>query len=122
MNLYATVQDSAQVKLSGNLAVSRVHVKRVTYASCAWIDMVLLQNAIDSAQTYVDRACSYIKGLSGTTPRYKAWFGTYTDSRKSTIQDHFRSISSHQFSSFTYDCACTDSDKLAYACAYVSKP
>ena len=78
-----------------------------------------LNTAAASAQTYATRAYSYLLGISSSTNRYKTWFGTYTASRKSTVQNHFRLINSDQFSSFTYDCACTDPDTYAYVCAYI---
>ena len=119
-NLYATVEDITEVKLSGNLAVSRAYKKRATFASCSWVEQTLTQTAVNNAQNYANSAYSYIQGISGGTPRYETWFGPYTDSRKSTVQDHFRLISSHSFSGFTYDCSCTTADTYAYTCVHVS--
>ena len=77
-----------------------------------------LNAAATSAQTYANNAYSYLQGISSGTPRYTTWFGAYDSSRKSTVQSHFQLMSSHQYSSFTYDCSCTESDTYAYVCAY----
>jgi peptidyl-Lys metalloendopeptidase len=112
--LYATVDDVAQFKLSGNLAVSHDHDKRATFVSCSAARRTLINTAAASAQTYTNNAYSYLVGLSSGRPRYRTWFGTYTASRKSTVQTHFRLIRSHPFSTFTYDCSCTDPNTYAY--------
>ena len=118
-DLYAIVGDVAKVKLSGNLAVSRVHDKRATFVSCSAPRQTQLNTAAASAQTYANAAYTYIRGISSGTNRYKTWFGTYTASRKNTVQNHFQLISSRQFSSFTYDCSCTSPGIYAYVCAYI---
>ena len=56
--------------------------------------------------------------ISSGTPRYTRWFGSYDDDRRSTVEDHFKLISSSDFSSFTYDCTCTQTDIYAYVCTY----
>jgi len=114
-NFLATVEDAAEVKLSGTLAVSPVHDKRATFVGCLPARRIQINAAASSAQTYSVRAYSYIRGISSRTLRYTTWFGTYTSSRKSIVQDHFQRISSRQFSSFTYDCStCTAPDTFAY--------
>jgi len=118
-DIYATVQDVAKFKLSGNLAVSRVLDKRVSYVSCTSTERTILHNAAASAQTYASKAYSYVKSISSGTRRYRTWFGIYTTARHTTVQGHFRLISSREFSSFTYDCTCSRSDWYAYVCAYI---
>ena len=117
-NLYATVEDVAGVKLSGNLAVSRAHDKRASYASCSLSQQAQLMTAADNAQTYANGAFTYLKGISLGTPRYLTWFGSYVQHRKDIVQYNFGKIRSNKFSSFTYSCTCPDSSSYAYVRAY----
>ena len=117
--LYATVEDIVEVKLSGNLAVSRVQDKRATFVSCSSTRRSQINVAASSAQTYASRAYSYIQSISSGTRRYTTWFGAYTASRKSIVQDRFRLISGYRLSTFTYDCTCTNPGIYAYVCAYI---
>jgi len=117
--LFATVEDAAEVKLSGNLAVPRVHAKLATFVGCPPTNQSLINAAAAAARNYVNNTYSYILGISGGSPRHTTWFGTYTVSRRSTVRIHFQSISSSQFSNFTYDCTCTRNGTFAYVCAYI---
>jgi len=118
-DLYATVEDAIEVKLSGNLAVSRPHDKRASFVSCSATRQSQINAAASSAQGLANNAHSYLQSISSGTRRYTTWFGAYTASRKSTVQSHFRLINSRQFSGFTYDCTCTDSGIYAYVCTYI---
>ena len=118
-DFHATVEDVAKVKLSGNLAVSRVRDKRATLTNCKWLEQVLLENAIESAQTYAEEAYTYVRGMSRDSSRYRTWFGTYTPIGQIIVESHFQEINSHQFSSFTYDCSCSNPSSAAYVCAHV---
>lgn len=118
-NFHADLEGTIEVNLSGTLAVSRVHDKRASFVSCSSTRKSQLNSAASSAQNYASKAYSYLKSISKSTRRYKTWFGTYTSSRKSTVQSHFRLISSRKYSSFTYDCSCTTSSTYAYVCAYL---
>jgi len=51
-DIRATVEDVAKVKLSGNLAVSRAHDKRISYASCSYVEQVLAMTAAGNAGSY----------------------------------------------------------------------
>ena len=62
-------------------------------------------------------AKSYLSSHTSSTTRYTTWFGTYSSSRHSTVLSHFSKISGSDFSSFTYDCTCTESDTYAYVYA-----
>ena len=118
-DLYATVQDFAKIKLSGNLAVSRTHDKRISYVSCTSAEKALIKKAAASAQTYASKAYDAMQSITSSTRRYKTWFGTYTSARHSLVQGHFWLIGSHKFSDFTYDCTCNDPEKWAYVRAYI---
>jgi len=121
-NLYATVEDVAEVKLSGNLAVTRVHDKRAGFLSCSAPRWSQINTAITNAEDYAELAYSHLRGISTSTTRYNTWFGNYTASRKSTVENHFRLMDSNKFSSFTYDCYCAIPGIYAYVCAYNIHP
>ena len=59
-------------------------------------------------------ASSYLDSTTSDTPWYNTWFGAYDDGRHSTVQSHFDNIAGNDFSSFTYDCTCTDAGTFAY--------
>lgn len=105
----------------GNLAVARRDEsvsgisKRATFVSCSSSRQSQLNTAIASAETYASEAYKYLNGISASTTRYATWFGAYTSSRRSTVLSHFSKIDGNNFSSFTYDCSCTDS---SYAYVY----
>ena len=121
-DLDATIGDVVEVNLSGTLAVSRALTKRASFNGCSSTQQTQLNSAAAGAQTYAAKALSYISGISSGTTRYTSWFGVYDSTRKSTVQNHYQLMSSHQYSSFTYDCTCTDADTYAYVCAYIFQP
>ncbi|KAH9944017.1 peptidyl-Lys metalloendopeptidase [Epithele typhae] len=100
--------------LSGKLAVSRPLERRASYNGCSSSRQSSLVTAASSAQSYAASALSYLNSHTSSTTRYTTWFGTYTSSRHSTVQSHFSKISGGSYSSFTYDCTCTDSGTYAY--------
>ena len=120
-DLDATVEH-VEVDLSGTLAVSRTFDKRATFNGCSATQQSQINSATSGAQKYAASALAYISGVSSATTRYTSWFGVYDAGRKATVQSHYTSISSHQYSSFTYDCTCTDSNTYAYVCAYIFQP
>jgi len=120
-NLYATIEDAAKVKLSGKLSVSRAHYKRATFNDCSSSQQSDIELAASNAHVYASTATNFLTGLSSSTELYTTWFGTYHDSRKGTVQEHFSLISSRDFSGFTYNCTCTEPTLFAYVCAYTFK-
>ncbi|KAF5379072.1 hypothetical protein D9615_005979 [Tricholomella constricta] len=112
--IYANA-DAHRAKLTGKLAVTRrAEVKRATFNGCSSTQQSQLNTAASSAQSYAAGALSYLNSHLSGTSRYTTWFGTYTDSRHSTVQSHFSKISSNTFSSYKFDCTCTDSGTYAY--------
>lgn len=105
----------------GNLAVARRDEsvrgisKRATFVSCSSTQQTQLTTALASAETYASEAYKYLNSISASTTRYATWFGAYTTSRHSTVLSHFSKIDGNDFSTFTFDCSCTDS---AYAYVY----
>ncbi|KAM5544061.1 hypothetical protein V8D89_002247 [Ganoderma adspersum] len=101
----------------GQLAVARAAqgiTKRATFNGCSSSEQSALNSAAPSAQTYAAGALSYLQAHTSSTTRYTTWFGTYTSSRHSTVQSHYSNINSHDYTTFTYDCTCTDSGTYAY--------
>ncbi|CAA7268025.1 unnamed protein product [Cyclocybe aegerita] len=101
--VHAEETSAYTAQLSGNLAIARRD------------EQTAINSAVAAAETYASSSYNYLVGISATTNRYSTWFGTYTAARKSTVQSHFNLINGNDFSSFTYDCTCTDS---AYAYVY----
>ncbi|EPQ60339.1 peptidyl-Lys metalloendopeptidase [Gloeophyllum trabeum ATCC 11539] len=119
--LYANHEDVHTLSLSGKLVKARVSPtpasrfgKRESYNGCSSSQKSALVSAAPAAQTYVANALSYLKSHTSSTTRYTTWFGTYTSSRHSTVQTHFNNLNGNDYSSFTYDCTCTDSGTYAY--------
>ncbi|THH21152.1 hypothetical protein EW146_g365 [Bondarzewia mesenterica] len=107
-------------KVTGKLAAvgkrpARRSVERraIGYNGCSSSRESSISTAASNAVTYVNNATSYLSGISSGTARYTTWFGSYTSSRKSTVQTHYAEIGSDPLST-TYDCTCTDSDAYAY--------
>jgi len=117
----ATIGNTAEVKLSGDLPAPRVLDKRASFNGCSSSQQSQINTAAGSAQSYAKNAFSYISGVTRGTTRYTTWFGTYNEGRKNTVKEHFRLINGNDFSRFTYDCTCTDADVYAYVCAYNSQ-
>ncbi|KAF9467834.1 hypothetical protein BDZ94DRAFT_1376555 [Collybia nuda] len=102
-------------KVSGKLASPRPSVdKRATYVGCSSSQQSLLVSAASGAQSYAANALSYANAHTSATSRYTTWFGTYTAARHSTITSHYSLISGNTFSSYTFDCTCTDAGTYAY--------
>ncbi|RDB29715.1 Peptidyl-Lys metalloendopeptidase [Hypsizygus marmoreus] len=107
--------EAHSAKLSGKLAIARRSVdKRATYNGCSSSQQSLLASAASAAQSYASNALSYANAHTSASTRYTTWFGTYTASRHTTVVSHFSKISGNTFSSYKYDCTCTDSGTYAY--------
>ncbi|TFK72462.1 deuterolysin M35 metalloprotease [Pluteus cervinus] len=88
--------------------------KRATFRSCSSTQQSQLNAAATSAQTYAANALSYANSHTSATTRYTTWFGAYTAARHTTITSHYSNISGYSFSSYTFDCTCTDAGTYAY--------
>ena len=106
---------SHSAKISGKLAVARsTLVKRATFNGCTTSQQSLLLAAAKDAQNYAGAAFSYASSHTSSTPRYTTWFGAYTAARHSTVVSHFSNIKDSDFSSYQFDCTCTESDVYAF--------
>jgi peptidyl-Lys metalloendopeptidase len=95
-----------------------------SYVSCSSTRQSTLVTATSNAEAISLKARNYLSSvptaLRSTDPAYKTWFGTYTSSRYSTVQNHFNAIySAFNTKRATYFCDCTDS---AYAYVYSNRP
>ena len=114
VEIRASVQDAAVSSVSGTLAVARLVLdRRATYRSCTAARQTSLVSGAAQAKTYASNAYSYISSTTTGTTRYVTWFGTYLASRRSTVLSHFQKISGNDFTSFIYDCTCTESGTYA---------
>ena len=67
-----------------------------------------------SQYEYVLTLRRYTTAHTSSTTRFTTWFGTYSSSHHSTIQTHFSNLNSNTYSSYHFDCTCTDSGTYAY--------
>ncbi|KAF9502271.1 peptidyl-Lys metalloendopeptidase [Pleurotus eryngii] len=112
--LYADVEPHA-AKISGKLAVAKSALqRRATFVGCSATRQTQLNAAASQAQTYAANALSYLNSHTSSTTRYTTWFGTFVTSRYNTVLSHFSSISSNTFSSYTFDCTCSDAGTYAF--------
>lgn len=124
VSLRADIADGHSASLKGKLTPSSyvgAEAKRAalskrahSFVGCSSSRETLLNTAAVNAQTYADSAYTYLTGISASTTRYKTWFGTYTASRKSTVQSHYSNIRNGQLATDTFDCTCTEADTYAY--------
>ncbi|KDQ21771.1 hypothetical protein BOTBODRAFT_50333 [Botryobasidium botryosum FD-172 SS1] len=120
VSLKASLTSPASLKLSGNLAVvpstpsSAKFTKRAKFVGCSADQQTQINAAIPAAQKYAGDALTYLKSQSSATPRFTTWFGSYTSASKDLVTTHYTGISGGQFSTFTYDCSCTEANTFAF--------
>ncbi|PPQ80565.1 hypothetical protein CVT25_001599 [Psilocybe cyanescens] len=117
-SIYADHTSSHRAHISGKLAVTRPSAaslaKRASYNGCSSSQQSALVSAASAAQSYAASSLSYASSHTSATTRYTTWFGTYTAARHSTVVSQYTKINGNAFSSFTFDCTCTDSGTYAY--------
>ncbi|KAI8086143.1 uncharacterized protein BX664DRAFT_386594 [Halteromyces radiatus] len=79
----------------------------IDYEGCNDEKVAVINAAVYAAVDYITEAHSYLQQISSGTPRYTTWFGSYTASRKNSVEDHFAAIGNSPLS-VKYDCTCTD--------------
>ncbi|KIP10094.1 hypothetical protein PHLGIDRAFT_101670 [Phlebiopsis gigantea 11061_1 CR5-6] len=115
VELYADHPEAHTSSVVGTLAVARPTLsKRASYNGCSSSRQTSLVSAASAAQSYAASTYSYTTGHTASTTRFTTWFGTYTAAHHSTIQTHFSNLNGNTYSSFTYDCTCTESGTYAY--------
>jgi len=107
----AALRHDAQEMISAQAAAATI-----TYTgSCTSSEKTTLASAVSAATTYATNSYNYLKGISASTPRYLKWFGTYTATRKSTVQTHYSNeVTAFTTKTITLDCSCSDTDTYAY--------
>ncbi|KDR79947.1 hypothetical protein GALMADRAFT_92107 [Galerina marginata CBS 339.88] len=101
--------------ISGKLAVTHPTLaKRANYNGCSSSRQSQLVSAAAAAENYAASASAYASSHTSATARYTTWFGAYTASRHATVVSQYSAIDSNTFSTFTFDCTCTDSGTYAY--------
>ena len=125
MDLHATIEGIANVKLSDNLVVSRhVHDKRISwrpgsgssssskprFKRCSSLEKTVLGFASEHAQKLLAEAISSLmpdKSRSSYEAKFELWFGGYSESKGHTVRNNLGRISSFfPFSAFTFGCDC----------------
>jgi len=120
-DLHANVEDIAEVRLSGDLVVSRVLDRRegLTVA-CSKDQYSELSTAIIAAYGLVRRAIIFIKDMDheNPPPRWITWFGVSPPCAMDWAPRVFQMILSFGFNNFNYDCRC-DRPDLIFSSAYI---
>jgi peptidyl-Lys metalloendopeptidase len=83
----------------------------VTYVGCTASQIQLNNQAILTARTYTENAKGYLNS-NATGARYTTWFGAYTSTRYTTMQQHFAKIDTaidQTGGQVKINCGCTDS-------------
>ncbi len=96
-------------------------VNGVSFVGCSTTQISGAGQAVVDARVYTENAKTYLNG-GAAGPRYTTWFGTFTNSRYSTMQSHFVSIDNAMDQSagqVTINCGCNQS---YYAYVYPTKP
>ncbi|KAF8740052.1 hypothetical protein AX14_008960 [Amanita brunnescens Koide BX004] len=105
-------------KIAGTLARSTADQptieKRAKFIGCSSSQESEITSAILTATQYAKKAFNYLQAHLSGTPRYATWFGDFTDERRDAVISHFAHIHGNDFSSFTYDCTCSDPGVFAY--------
>jgi peptidyl-Lys metalloendopeptidase len=93
-----------------------------TFNKCTTAQQATVTTARNDASNYAAAALSYLntKASSQPTLRYTTWFGTYLNTRYSTVTSHFSALNTTlSTASMTFDCGCK---KKYYAYVYPTQP
>ena len=117
VEIYADHPEAHSSAVTGTLSVARPTTKlakRATFTGCSSSEQSQLNSAASAAQSYASSTYSYTSSHTSSTTRFTTWFGTYTSAHHSTILTHFSNLNGNTYSSYHFDCTCTDSDTYAY--------
>lgn len=89
------------------------------YDSCSVQERADIVEAADISETLTNTALSDLQGLIGNdrvlSPRYNAWFGTYSDSRYNQVVSNFTAIDQAlENETLQFNCGCTESGIFAF--------
>lgn len=99
---------NAMMKLISSLVILPFVANAARFNGCSADQQSQLNGATVNAQRLVASASSYINSHTSPTPRYTTWFGVFTSARHNIVASHYNNINGNDFSSFTYDCTCTN--------------
>ena len=113
--LRADLQQPSLVTLAGSVSYA---------ANCSSSRRTSIATAMTSAKTYASNSANYLTNYAtasrANSVRYKTWFGSYTSTRWTTVNNNFKKISSAlQNQAIQFDCGCTDS---YFAYVYPNQP
>ncbi|PFH48023.1 hypothetical protein AMATHDRAFT_197192 [Amanita thiersii Skay4041] len=111
----AAVDKEHVTQISGKLIVApnKTLRRRAAFRSCSAEQQGAINQAIPAALRYSYDTASYLQS-TGDTPRYRTWFGAFTQARHNTVLDHFTKIYNSNFNTYTYDCSCARDNVYAY--------
>jgi len=96
-----------------------------TFASCSASEQTILQSALQSAETLARDASVALDSLAigqrSNSPRYKQWFGTYSDTRFNIVKAGFNNLRL-VLENNTIDFVCGCTREIAYASVSRSRP
>jgi peptidyl-Lys metalloendopeptidase len=91
-----------------------------SYEACSESQQSDLIAARAQAKAYSLNSKNYLSGNNYTNPRYSTWFGTYTSSRYTTVQNHFNDIyDAFNTAGVNFNCGCKQN---YYAYVYPNQP
>lgn len=91
--------------------------RRADFVGCTDEQQAAISTAVTAAQSYALNADEYVADSPSESngERYLTWFGGNNALRHGDVAIHLNSISSNNFSQFSYDCqTCTLVDVFAY--------
>jgi len=121
-DLYATVEDIAEVRLSGNLIASRVLNRRTGVVSgCTEDQSSEIHSAIYEADFLITGAIRFLDNMNQNNPpsRWTTWFGVLQPCRKIFVRNVFTLMEQFGLINFNYDCGCNRPDLTSYLRAYI---
>ncbi|KAJ3488200.1 hypothetical protein NLI96_g3033 [Meripilus lineatus] len=110
--IVAEVTEAHAASISGKLAVARPILQR--RATFTGNQNAFPRLSISHISHHAANALSYLQSHTSATTRYTTWFGSYTSARHTTVQTHFSNLNGNTYTSYHWDCTCTDSGTYAY--------
>jgi peptidyl-Lys metalloendopeptidase len=91
-----------------------------SFNACTVDQQSLLVSARNQAKVYSNESRDYLKRKNSGTPRYVEWFGAYTSSRHTIVENNFIAIADAMSNAgITFDCKCNGN---YYAYVYPNQP
>ena len=121
-DLHATVEDVAEVTLSGNLIVSRALDRRdLTILDCTDMQTLGLRDALRGASRVLKGTIAFLTSMNKETLpfRWTTWFGYTDECRMEYVRRVYYSVGANLLK-FTYQCSpCENYPYITHVCAYI---